>query len=136
MRQISLVSWRGLPEEQQESLRKRRNEPIHMVEHGANVFEKETYPDQVFAVVENKSGRHIGIVRWSPPLDRASAAWWIDPEFRDLKLGKQAVKLLAERMLKEGVTGLDALGNEPTSAHQNGPIKCAEVCATVLQFAT
>jgi hypothetical protein len=116
MSRISLVSWEALSEEEREDLRERRNESIHMVEGGANVKKDEARLDLVFAVVEKTSGRHIGIVRWSPPLYRADAAWWIDSEFRECGYGKEAVTLLAKLMREKGVTGacvgIDAVSEE------------------------
>lgn len=60
----------------------------------------------VCAVLDDRTGRPVGLVAWSGPKYGVTPAWWIAPDFRGRGFGSRAVRALAYELWNRGVTGI------------------------------
>ena len=80
----------------------------------------------LYIVLDEDKDSPVGLIGWTGLPDEAMPAWWIRPDSRRKGYGRRAVEVLAEEMVRKGVTKVgDILIDSKTAGEQSASRKLA-----------
>lgn len=103
---VAIVPKAELSKTQMVRIEERRSAAEHEHDTGPievwNIYNNDT----LYAVIDNNSGKLVGLADASGSLDAVNAGWWIDESVRKKGYGYALVDALAEYLKEQGYTGV------------------------------